>query len=191
MTATDTLFAGSIPARYDRYLGPLLFEPYAEIAAERARALQPRRILEIAAGTGIVTAALQRALPEAEIVATDLNPAMLEVAAEKFSAGNVRFQPADALDLPFADGEFDLVLSQFGIMFFPDKVEGNAEARRVLRSGGTCLTIIWDSLDRNPVSAALGRAVAEEFPDDPPRFLERMPFSLSYCHSIRCYVLKP
>jgi ubiquinone/menaquinone biosynthesis C-methylase UbiE len=177
MTATDTVFAGSIPARYDHFLGPLLFEPYAQKAAERVRALQPRRILEVAAGTGIVTAALHRALPDAEIVATDLNPAMLDVAAQKFPDGKVRLQPADALDLPFGDDEFDLVLSQFGIMFFPDKVKGIAEARRVLRDGGTCLTIIWDRLERNPVSAALGRAVAEEFPENPPRFLERMPFS--------------
>src|SRR6185369_469879 len=112
MTATDTLFTGSIPARYDRYLGPLLFEPYAEKAAERAQALRPDRILETAAGTGIVTSALHRALPDAEIVATDLNPAMLAIAAEKFPPGKVRFQPADALDLPFGDGAFDLVVCQ-------------------------------------------------------------------------------
>jgi len=179
MTATDTVFAGSIPARYDRYLGPLLFEPYAEIVAQRALSLQPRRILEVAAGTGIVTSALHRALPQAEIVATDLNPAMLDIAAEKFPDGEVSFRPADALDLPFGDGEFDLVVCQFGVMFYPDKVRGNAEARRVLRDGGTYLAIIWDRLDRNPVSQALGQAVAEEFPDNPPTFLERMPFSYS------------
>jgi ubiquinone/menaquinone biosynthesis C-methylase UbiE len=177
MTATDTLFAGSIPARYDRYLGPLLFEPYAEKVAERARVLQPRRILETAAGTGIVTSALHRTLPDAEIVATDLNPAMLDVAAEKFPSGEVRFQPADALDLPFGEREFDLVVCQFGIMFFPDKVKGNSEARRVLRDGGTCLTLLWDRLALNPDSQALCQALVEEFPTDPPRFLERMPFS--------------
>jgi ubiquinone/menaquinone biosynthesis C-methylase UbiE len=177
MTATDTLFTGSIPARYDRYLGPLLFEPYAEKAAERAQALRPDRILETAAGTGIVTSALHRALPDAEIVATDLNPAMLAIAAEKFPPGKVRFQPADALDLPFGDGAFDLVVCQFGVMFFPDKAKGNAEAHRVLRDGGAYLAIIWDSLERNPVSAALAQALIETFPSDPPRFLERMPFS--------------
>lgn len=177
MTATDTLFTGSIPARYDRYLGPLLFEPYAAILAERVRALGPKRVLETAAGTGIVTAALHRALPDADIVATDLNPAMLAVAAEKMPAGAVRFEPADALALPFGDGEFDCVVSQFGIMFYPDKAKGNAEARRVLRDGGTYLAVIWDRLDCNPVSAALALALVEEFPADPPRFLERMPFS--------------
>jgi ubiquinone/menaquinone biosynthesis C-methylase UbiE len=177
MTATDTVFAGSVPARYDRYLGPLLFEPYAEIAAQRAKALAPKRVLEVAAGTGILTAALQRALPDAEIVATDLNPAMLEIAATRVQDGSVRFQPANALDLPFADGEFDLVICQFGVMFYPDKVAGNAEARRVLRDGGTYVAVIWDRLDRNPVSHAMAEMLAEEFPEDPPRFLERAPFS--------------
>jgi len=177
MTATDTAFTGSVPARYDRNLGPLLFEPYAEIAAQRAKALAPKRVLEVAAGTGILTAALQRALPDAAIIATDLNPAMLEVAATKVPDGSVRFQPANALDLPFAEGEFDLVICQFGVMFYPDKVAGNAEAWRVLRDGGTYVAVIWDRLDRNPVSHAMAEMLAEEFPEDPPRFLERAPFS--------------
>ena len=133
MTATDTVFAGSIPAIYDRYMVPLIFAPYAALVADRARALAPRRILETAAGTGVVTEALHRALPHAEIVATDLNPPMLEQAAQRVSAANIRFQQADALDLPFDDGSFDLVVCQFGVMFFPDKVKGDAEARRVLR----------------------------------------------------------
>jgi SAM-dependent methyltransferase len=176
MSAVDTLFAGSIPGLYDRFLGPLLFEPYAQEVAERARALAPRRILETAAGTGIVTEALHRALPVAEIVATDLNPAMLEVAAARISSPAVTFQPADALDLPFADGSFDLVVCQFGVMFFPDKVRGNAEARRVLREGGRYLAVIWDHLYRNPASQIANDAVAMLYPDHPPSFLARTPF---------------
>jgi ubiquinone/menaquinone biosynthesis C-methylase UbiE len=177
MGVTDTAFAGSIPSLYDRYLGPLLFEPYAREVAKRASQLDPRRILETAAGTGIVTEALHRALLEAKIVATDLNPAMLEVAAERMNSDKVSFQPADALDLPFEDGSFNLVVCQFGAMFFPDKVKANAEARRVLRNRGKYLQIIWDKIDRNPVSQAVATAVASEFPDNPPRFLERAPFS--------------
>jgi ubiquinone/menaquinone biosynthesis C-methylase UbiE len=177
MGVSDTMFAGSIPGLYDRYLGPLLFEPYAREVAKRAAQLDPRRILETAAGTGIVTEALHRALLEAKIVATDLNPAMLEVAAQRMNSDKVSFQPADAQDLPFEDGRFNLVVCQFGAMFFPDKVKGNAEARRVLREGGTYLLVIWDRIDRNPVSQAVADAVAAEFPDNPPRFLERAPFS--------------
>lgn len=176
MTRSDTVFAGSIPGLYDRYLGPLLFEPYAERVAERARAFAPQRILETAAGTGIVTQALHRALPQAEIVATDLNAAMLEVAARRIISANVRFQPADALDLRFDDSSFDLVVCQFGVMFYPDKVRGNSEARRVLRGGGTYLAVIWDRLDRNPASQIASGAVASLYPDDPPSFLPRTPF---------------
>src|SRR4051812_18714826 len=110
MQATDTVFAGSIPDLYDRCLGPFLFEPYAADLAERAAALRPRRILETAAGTGIVTAALAAALPEAQIVATDLNPAMLRVAEPKTGSPRVTFTAADAQSLPFPDSSFDLVV---------------------------------------------------------------------------------
>ena len=176
MQATDTVFAGSIPELYDRCLGPFLFEPYAADLAARAAALRPRRILETAAGTGIVTAALARALPDAEIVATDLNPDMLRVAAARFDDPRVMFEPADAQALPFADGGFDLVVCQFGAMFFPDRIAAYREARRMLRPGGAFLFNVWDRLEANPASHAVAEAVAALFPDDPPGFLARVPF---------------
>ena len=176
MTATDTVFAGSIPGLYDRYLGPLLFEPYAEEVARRVRQWTPGHVLETAAGTGIVTEALHQALSDAEIVATDLNAAMLDVAGQRIRSDKVSFEPADALDLRFADETFDLVVCQFGVMFYPDKVKGNAEARRVLREGGRYLVVIWDSLDRNRASEIVNDAVGGLYPDDPPRFLARTPF---------------
>jgi SAM-dependent methyltransferase len=174
MTATDAVFAGSIPALYDHYLGPLLFAPYAADIAARAAALAPERILETAAGTGIVTAALAAALPEAEITATDLNQAMLDVAAGALTG--IDFRQADAQALPFADAAFDLVVCQFGVMFFPDRIAAFAEARRVLRPGGAFLFNAWDRLERNPVTAAIGDALAKRFPDDPPGFYARVPF---------------
>jgi len=176
MTATDSVFAGSIPALYHDHLGPLLFEPYARDLASRAAALRPGRILETAAGTGIVTEALLRALPEAEIVATDLNQAMLDVAAGRITSPNVMFRQADAQALPFADAAFDAVVCQFGVMFFPDRVGAYQEARRLLAPGGRFLFNVWDSLDRNPVSKAVAQTVASLFPDDPPSFLSRTPF---------------
>ncbi|MFL6726899.1 MAG: class I SAM-dependent methyltransferase [Sphingomicrobium sp.] len=176
MSATDTVFAGSIPAIYDRYMVPLIFRPYAELVAERAKDLGPSRILETAAGTGVLTETLHRAFPTAEIIATDLNQPMLDEAARKVSAANVKFQQADALKLPFDDSSFDLVVCQFGVMFFPDKIAGNGEARRVLRDGGHYLLVIWDSVDRNLATKAAGAAVAELFPDDSTAFYERIPF---------------
>lgn len=176
MTTTDTVFAGSIPAIYDRLMVPMKFAPYAADVAERARLFRPQDILETAAGTGVVTEALHRAVPDANIVATDLNTAMLDAAAKRLSSPNVRFQAADAQELPFNDRSFDLVICQFGVMFFPDKLAANREAYRVLRPGGRYLLLIWDNLDRNPASKAVHEAVAAQFPEDPPKFYARVPF---------------
>jgi ubiquinone/menaquinone biosynthesis C-methylase UbiE len=119
-------FTGSIPAFYDHGLGPVFFADFADDIARRAAATAPRRVLEIAAGTGIVTRRLRDMLPpEAHLAATDLNPPMLEVARGKFHPDEmVEFQPADAMALPFPDSSFDVVVCQFGVMFFPDKDKG-------------------------------------------------------------------
>lgn len=176
MSSTDAAFSGSIPALYDRCLGPLLFEPYARDLAERVAAIAPRRILETAAGTGIVTAAVLREVPVAEIVATDLNQAMLDIAAQRIRSPHVRFEAADAQELPFADGSFDLLICQFGVMFFPDRLRAYREAKRVLKRGGLFLFNVWDHLAANPAPHTAARAVASLFPDDPPSFLDRVPF---------------
>jgi ubiquinone/menaquinone biosynthesis C-methylase UbiE len=181
MGKSDAQFGGSIPAIYDQHLGPLLFRPYAAEVARRACALKPQRILEVAAGTGLVTVELAYDCPQAEIVATDLNKDMLHVAKRR--TGNLRervqVRQADAQALPFGDAEFDLVVCQFGIMFFPDKVKANAEARRVLRDGGRYLLVIWDRLERNPAAQRVHEAMAALFPQDPPGFLARTPFGYS------------
>ncbi len=172
-----TAFTHSTPALYDRYMGPLLFEPYARLIAARSALLLPTRILETAAGTGIVTRELTNALPQAQIVATDLNPVMVEFATQRVRSERVAFQRADAQDLPFPDGSFDLVVCQFGVMFFPDKVRAHREALRVLRSGGRYLLVSFDRLERNPVPKAAEDAVVALFPEDPPQYMERGPFS--------------
>ena len=108
MTDVDKHFTGAIPALYDRHLGPFMFEAYAADLAARVGALAVKRVLETAAGTGIVTGALRRALPsDTSIVATDLNQAMLDHAAKKAQAGAVEWRQADATALPFPDGGFD------------------------------------------------------------------------------------
>ena len=176
MKDMEVRFTGSVPASYDQLMVPLLFRPYAEELARRAKRVGAKHILETAAGTGAVTQALHDALPDAEIVATDLNPPMLEVATQRVQSPNVRFQPADAQALPFDEGSFDLVVCQFGAMFFPDKVLGHSEARRVLREGGSYLLAIWDRIDRNPMSEAAQQALIDLFPEDPPLFMQEGPF---------------
>ena len=175
MTKVDTVFSGSIPSLYDRYLGPLIFQPYADDLASRLSALNPERVLETAAGTGIVTRALQRSLPKASIVATDLNQPMLDHAAAQISSDRVSWQQADAQALPFPDRSFDAVVCQFGAMFFPDKPKAYREARRVLKPGGHFIFNVWDRIDYNEFANLVTAAVADMFGDDPPRFLARTP----------------
>jgi SAM-dependent methyltransferase len=178
MAQTDTVFAGSIPAFYDRYLGPLLFEPYAADLAARLANIRQGGVLETAAGTGIVTRMLVRALPEAVgIVATDLNQPMLDFAAVQPGMGRVTWQQADALSLPFEEKSFDAVMCQFGVMFFPDKRAAYREARRVLKPGGRFIFSVWDRLEENELSQIVSEAVASLFPEDPPRFLARTPYA--------------
>ena len=176
MKEADKLFVGSMPALYDQHLGPFIFEPYAQDLAERVVRFAPQRLLETAAGTGIVTRAMARALPASvAITGTDLNQAMVDHAAAQTKAGNVAWRQADALALPFADGAFDAVVCQFGVMFFPDKGAGYREALRVLRPGGRFLFNVWDRIEDNEISHVLTDAVAALFPTDPPRFLARTP----------------
>ena len=175
-SGSDTLFAGSIPLLYDSHVVPLFFEPYAGDLAQRVAARAPARVLETAAGTGVVTRALARTLDaSAAIVATDLNPPMLERAAAVGTARPVQWQPADATRLPFDDASFDVVVCQFGVMFFPDKARAFAEARRVLRRGGTLLFNVWDRIDDNEFTNIATITLAGLFPSDPPRFMARTP----------------
>ena len=176
MVATDKLFAGSIPEIYDRFLVPLIFEPYASDLAGRVAAIQPPDVLETAAGTGVLTRALaSRLARSARIVATDLNQPMLDQASRRQTEGTVEWKQADALALPFGDEGFDVVACQFGVMFFPDKVQGFKEARRMLRPGGRFLFNVWDRIENNEFADVVTDALAEVFPDDPPRFMARTP----------------
>jgi ubiquinone/menaquinone biosynthesis C-methylase UbiE len=175
MAETD-VFKHSSPSLYDRYMGPLLFDPYARYVAKRVALLRPQRVLETAAGTGIATRALLESLPDATVVATDINPAVVDFAAQGVRSERLTFQQADAQDLPFEEASFDLVLCLFGVMFFPDKVRANAEAHRVLRPGGRYVVVTFNGLELNPLPRAAGEAVASLFSDD-PRYMERGPFS--------------
>ena len=179
MQDQEVRFSGSVPAQYEALMVPLLFRPYAEELARRVRSFAPSRILETAAGTGAVTRALITALPDADIVATDLNQPMLDVNARQTGSDRVSFIQADAQQLPFDDSAFDLVVCQFGSMFFPDKVRGHAEARRVLRPDGRYLLAIWDALDRNPLTAVTQQVLIHAFPDNPPLFMQEGPFGYS------------
>jgi SAM-dependent methyltransferase len=172
----DSVFTGAISEVYERHLVPLIFEPYADALSLRLSGTPLDRVLETAAGTGVVTRALAARLPSTtSIIATDLNQAMLDQAAATGTSRPVEWRQADAMALPFGDGEFDAVVCEFGVMFFPDKPKAFAEARRVLRDGGVFLFSVWDRIEDNEFADVVTNAVASMFPDDPPQFLRRTP----------------
>jgi ubiquinone/menaquinone biosynthesis C-methylase UbiE len=177
MSEADKVFAGSVPENYDRYLVPLIFEPYAADIARRAASLSPGAVLETAAGSGVVTRALApRLARSAKYIVTDLNQPMLDYAALRQPPDTrIEWRQADALALPFEDATFDLVCCQFGAMFFPNRTSGYREARRVLKPGGHFLFNVWDRIEENVFADDVTNALAKTFPDDPPRFLARTP----------------
>lgn len=176
MTEQHSSFTGSIPEIYDACLGPYLFAFSAKDLAERVKSKIPAegRVLEVACGTGISTHYLRKALPNnVHIVATDLNPAMLDFAKAKHGQlTGVTFETANALSLPFEDSTFDAVVCQFGIMFFPDKEKGLLEMARTLKPGGVIAFNVWDSLEQNPSASIAHQTIASFFENDPPQFMK-------------------
>jgi len=175
----NAAFVGSIPENYDRYLGPVLFEPYATDLVARLDLREKAVVLELACGTGIVTRRLRDRLgPKVRLVATDLNEAMLNYAAREFDSANaVEWKQADATELPFADQSFDAVMCQFGLMFFPDKEKALRETYRVLKPGGCFLFNVWDAIEQNDLPHIAHAIISKFFDDNPPDFYE-VPFSL-------------
>ena len=177
MPTADSVFDGSIPQFYDTFMVPLIFQVYAEDLAARIAKLQPLSVLETAAGSGVVPRALAKHLSEdARYVVTDLNQPMIDHAASKQSGDHaIEWLQADALDLPFRDEEFDVVLCQFGAMFFPNRSKGYTEARRVLKPGGSYFFNVWDKIENNELADIVTREARAVFPDNPPQFLARTP----------------
>lgn len=179
MIDSDTAFIGSIPEYYDQYFGPIIFEQYAQDLVRRISVPDGGTVLEIAAGTGIVTRHLRNALPQnVKVIATDLNESMLEYAQRKFNGyENIEFETAEADNLSYPPAFFDAVVSQFSLMFFPDKQIAINETARVLKPGGTFIFNIWDSFEHNHLLQTVNEALIQLFVDDPPKF-----FDVPYCY---------
>jgi ubiquinone/menaquinone biosynthesis C-methylase UbiE len=187
MAELDKVFAGSIPDIYDRYLVPLIFKSYACDLAERLAQTEPKEVLETAAGTGVLTRALACRLPShVQITATDLNQPMLDYAIKRSPGdGRIRWRQADALALPFEDQRFDAVACQFGVMFFPDKVQGYRQAHRVLKPGGSFFFNVWNHISENEFADVVTQALTKLFPQDPPLFMARTPHGYHDLTNIR------
>ena len=182
MATASPTFSGSVPNTYHTFLGPMIFDAYAkDMTARLARVFKPQSgVLELAAGTGIVTKQVLASLPPtAKLTVTDISEPMLGVAKAALSDPRLTFQPADACQLPFPDRYFDTLLCQYGVMFFPDKVQAMKDARRVLAPGGTYIFNIWDSFEHNPIPRTVHETLASLIPANPIPFLAKMPFGYS------------
>lgn len=185
MEDVRNLYSGSVPALYDRYRGPVFFEPYARDLVERLQRVVQGSVLEIAAGTGIATRILAALLPaEVTIVATDVSLAMLDFATVQPGVERVIWRQADALALPFPDCAFEAVLCQFGVMFFQDKIAGYREAIRVLRPRSPFVFNVWDRIDHNEFCCVVNDAVGRLFPSDPPELMARIAYGYSNTKTI-------
>ena len=182
---TSIAFSGDIPAHYDAGLGPMFFEPFALELADRVGRMRPRRILELACGTGRITKLLRTvAAPGASLTATDINPAMVRYARLLVNDPEIRWQEADATNLPFPDASYDCIVVGFGVMFYSDRGKAYAEANRVLRPGGTMLFTAWDAIAHNPMAGLAHETLAHFFPDNTPGFYS-VPFAYHDDHVIR------
>jgi ubiquinone/menaquinone biosynthesis C-methylase UbiE len=173
MNSINPSFEGTIPEKYDKHLGPFLFNYFSDDIVKRLAAYKLNTILEIACGTGIVTGTLVKNFPSAEITATDINPDMLQHAKSKFtSESNITWKTADAMKLPFENNSFDAVVCQLGVMFFPDKQAAFNEAFRVLKQDGIFIFNTMDNIEDNDVSYTANETLKNLFKGNPPDFFE-------------------
>jgi SAM-dependent methyltransferase len=183
-------FKDNIPGNYEALLGDFLFEPFAaglaaDLAAELATAPaagirpKPLAVLEVACGTGRLTRHLAAGMAaDGRLTASDINPAMLSVAREVLPDPRIDWVTADMTELPFGDGVFDLVVSQFGLMFPQDKKQAFGSLRRVLRGGGRLIFSTWAPATENPVWAELGNTLRAALGGTSSAALD-VPFSMS------------
>lgn len=166
--------------QYERWLVPVLFQPWAIDLVTRCGATAGSRVLDLACGTGAVTrAAVPRLGPDGEIIGLDLSEAMLAVARRQVPSDvRIQWRRGDAGSLPFPGNSFDAVLCQQGFQFFPERQRVLREIARVLRAGGRLALSVWCGQDRNPLGAALtsviGKCLGPIYGE-----IVRQPFSLA------------
>jgi len=149
---------GNAAAFYERYV-MLIMEPWVRRLVDVAMLQPDEHVLDVACGTGFVARlAAQRVGVKGRVVGIDLNTSMIEAARET-AATTIDWRIGDAAALPFEDGEFDAVLCQQGLQFFPDRVQALREMRRVLRRGGRLAFTVWGAIGDVPYQAALADAL--------------------------------
>lgn len=168
---------------YEEFFLPALFQEWASRVADAARIQTGDRVLDVACGTGVLARTIQdRVGPGGSVVGVDVNESMLAVAKSK--APEIEWRKANAVKLPFGGDVFDAVVSQFGLMFFEDRLTALREMRRVLRRGGNLTVAVWGALGDSPGYAAMTELLRRLFGDEAAGALEA-PFALGDRDALR------
>lgn len=161
---------------YEEFFLPALFQEWTARVADAARIRPGNRVLDVACGTGVLARTVrERVEPKGSVVGIDVNESMLAVAKSK--APEIQWRKANAEKLPFYGDVFDAVVSQFGLMFFEDRLAALREMRRVLRPGGNLAVAVWGPLTDSPGYAAMTELLRRLFGNEAAAALEA-PFAL-------------
>ncbi|HEX2532120.1 MAG TPA: class I SAM-dependent methyltransferase, partial [Chitinophagaceae bacterium] len=178
MQAGLSPYSDTVPQRYERFLGPLFFEPFARHLATFLPDGMQGPVLEIACGTGRLTRHLRfRMDPASRLFATDIQPDMLSLARQLLTDPGIDWQTADVHDLPFAAATFPVVVCQFGVMFFASRRKAFDEIARVLQPRGRFLFNTWDAAKANPVAQLFQDTLNEVLGARAPDFGQKGPYS--------------
>jgi SAM-dependent methyltransferase len=149
---------------YEQYFVPAIFHRWPAKIIEAIKINDDDTVLEVGCGTGVLTQEIcKHVRSPGNVTALDLSESMLSVARKK--CPGVKFQQGNAMALPYDDASFDVVASQFMLMFTPDPVKTVSEMRRVLKPGGRLIIAVWEALDNNPVYAELARIARKRIND--------------------------
>ncbi len=154
---------------YEEFFVPALFRQWGKVMADIAEIGEGQHVLDVACGTGVLACAAAERVADGTVAGLDSNEEMLAVARRKNT--RIDWKSGRAESIPFPDTSFDRVVSQFGLMFFEDRVAGLREMLRVLRPGGRLAVAVCDALDHSPGYAVLaelldrlfGHVVADAF----------------------------
>jgi ubiquinone/menaquinone biosynthesis C-methylase UbiE len=151
---------GSAPELYERYLVPAITSKWAADLIERTNPIDGEAVLDVACGTGVVARFAADRMSRGRVVGLDLNSGMLAVARSARQPGTpIEWIEGSALDLPFGDESFDLVLCQLGLQFFPDRSRALREMRRVLRGPGRIAVSVFSAIEQTPAAYAFVQAL--------------------------------
>jgi len=152
----------AVAAGYDAVLVPMLFEPWAEQLVAEFGPWDGRSVLDLAAGTGVLTRRLADEVgPSGRVIAADINREMLQLARQRCAGARstVEFVESPAHPLDVADGSVDAVMCQQGFQFFPDKPAAAREIQRVLRPGGRVVVTTWCDVEQCEFFGGICRAL--------------------------------